>query len=103
MAEMIPFRYGGFWDVPRFILLRYGEQVIYLKSPFDDDLDEYRETYSVYSVPNSVGESVLNGGDWKLLDQAALSFIGLVPINAVTFDSTKRKSLDSSCLESIMH
>ena len=32
MAEMIPFRYAGFYDVPRFILLRHRGQAIYLQA-----------------------------------------------------------------------
>jgi hypothetical protein len=48
MAEMIPFRYDGFWDVPRFILLRYGGKVLSLQSHFDDDLGDYPDACSVY-------------------------------------------------------
>ena len=101
MAEMIPFRYGGFWDVPRGILLRYCGKVLYLQSPFDDERDEYPDAYSVYLVPDAIGETVLSG-DWKPLEQAALSFLGKIPISEVTFDSTKRKSLDFSCLRGIL-
>lgn len=100
MAAMLPFRYGGFWDVPRFILLRYDGKVLYLQSPFDEELDEYPDYYTVYLVPDSMGESCLSV-DWKRFDNAPLTRVGQIPISAVKFDSTLRKSLDSSCLEPI--
>ncbi len=98
LAEIIPFRYGGFWDVPRYILLRYRERTLLLQSPFDDSMDEYPNVYSVYQVPDAISQSVL-GGDWTLLEGAELRFVGEVPISTVAFDPTKRQTLDSSCLE----
>ena len=50
MAEMTPFTYGGFYDVPRCISLRYRGRRFLLQSAFDDDLDEYPTDYSVYLV-----------------------------------------------------
>ena len=55
----------------------------------------------MYLVPDEIGEPALSG-DWKLLDQTSLSFIGPIPISAVIFDSTKRKSLDPACFESVL-
>jgi len=101
MADMIPFRYGAFWDVPRSILVQYGGKVLYLQSPFNDDLDEYPDAYSVYVVPDAIGELVMIG-DWTLLHQSPLSFVGQIQISAVTFDSTYRRSLDPSCLENLL-
>lgn len=100
MSEIIPFRYGGFWDVPRYIALRYGGKVLYLQSPFDDELDDYPDAYSVYVVPDDLGESLLSG-DWNPLDQSRLSFVGQIPINTVAFDPTKRQTLDAACLKSL--
>src|SRR5215469_9430106 len=45
LAEIIPFRYAGFWDVPRYILLRYRDRTLLLQSPFDDSTDEYPNFY----------------------------------------------------------
>ena len=98
LAEIIPFRYGGFWDVPRPILLRYREMTLLLRSPFDKKIDEYPDVYSVYQVPDAISQSVL-GGDWALLEGAELRLVGEIPISTVAFDPTKRRTLDSSCLE----
>ncbi|HUB51902.1 MAG TPA: hypothetical protein VL986_07140 [Terracidiphilus sp.] len=98
MAEIIPFRYGGFWDVPRPILLWYREMTLLLLSPFDEKIDEYPDVYTVHQVPDAISQSVLNG-DWALLEGAELRFVGEIPISTVAFDPTKRLMLDSSCLE----
>jgi hypothetical protein len=98
LAEIIPFRYGGFWDVPRPILLRYREMTLLLRSPFDKKIDEYPDVYSVNQVPDAISQSVL-GGDWALLEGAELRLVGEIPISTVAFDPTKRRTLDSSCLE----
>jgi hypothetical protein len=101
LAEIIPFRYGGFWDVPRSILLRYREMTLLLRSPFDEKTDEYPNVYSVYQVPDAISQSVL-GGDWALLEGAELRFVGEIPISKVAFDPTKRRTLDSSCFEHLL-
>lgn len=98
LTEIIPFRYGGFWDVPRSILLRYRGMTLLLRSLFDERIDEYPDVYSVYQVPDSISQSVL-GGDWALLEGAELRFLGEIPISTVAFDPTKRRTLDSCCLE----
>jgi hypothetical protein len=103
MAEMISFRYAGFYDVPRFILLRHRGQAIYLQSPFDDNLDEYPDVYSAYQVPNEIAESVLGGGDWTPLTNATLQLIGEIPISTVMFDPTKRRTLDAACLDGLLN
>jgi len=100
LAEIIPFRYGGFWDVPRYMLLRYRQKALLLQSPFDDRMDEYPNVYFVYQMPDAIAESVL-GGDWALLEGAELHLIGEIPISTVTFDPTKRRTLDSSCLDGL--
>ena len=100
LAEIIPFQYGGFWDVPRYILLQYREKALLLQSPFDGKIDEYPDVYSVYQVPEVISQSVLSG-DWASLEGAELRFIGEIPISTVAFDPTKRRTLDSSCLEGL--
>jgi hypothetical protein len=97
LAEIVSFRYAGFWDVPRYILLRYHERTLLLQSPFDANIEEYPKVYSVYQVPDALSQSAL-GGDWTILDNAELRFVGEIPISTVAFDPTKRRTLDSSCL-----
>jgi hypothetical protein len=56
-SNLVPFRYVEFYDVPRAIALRYKGKLLLLDSPFDDKLDEYPDSYSVYELPESVEPS----------------------------------------------
>lgn len=100
MAEMIPFQYGGFWDVPRGIVLRYRNTLLYLQSTFDDKLDDYPDNFSVYKLPASAEASVQQGS-WDFLNSPEITNIGEVPIKQVVFDPSMRKELDPSCLDSL--
>lgn len=100
MSEMIPFRYGGFWDVPRFILLRYRGKALLLESPFDESLDEYPDDYAVYELPDGTEWSELPEGSW-IRDETPRSLIGRIPIDKVAFDPTKRRALDPGCLDTL--
>jgi hypothetical protein len=72
-----------------------------LQSAFSDTLDEYPNVYSVYELPEST-EPLLAAGSWRFLEQTALTSIGEIPINAVEFDSTKRKSMNASILDPLL-
>jgi hypothetical protein len=97
LCEMTPFSYGGFWDVPRYLALRYKGKHFLLQSVFDEDLDEYPSEYSVYAVPELVDDPPPVCCP-EFLSRMQTSFIGRIPIDRVTFDSTKRKELDASIL-----
>jgi hypothetical protein len=55
---MVRFRYVDFYDVPRAIVLSYKGKLLLLDSPFDDKLDDYPDSYSVYELPESVETSL---------------------------------------------
>lgn len=97
---MVAFRYGDFYDVPRLIILRYKGKLLLLQSAFSDALDEYPNVYSVYELPESA-EPLLSGS-WIFLEQMTLTSIGEIPVSAVKFDSTKRKTLDPSILDPVL-
>ena len=101
MAEMTPFHYAGFWDVPRYIVLSYREQSLLLRSEFDDELDEYELNYAVFILPESARNSVRDG-NWDFYNKTPMAEIGQVPVRAVVFDQSKRKELDASCLDSLL-
>jgi hypothetical protein len=95
---MVPFVYGGFWDVPRILIFWYGENLFLLSSYFDDDLDDYDPDYSIYVMPSWVGKSYAESG-WQAIDQDAGKFIGKVQVRDVIFDSTMRQKLNPSFLD----
>jgi hypothetical protein len=101
MAEMTPFRYGGFYDVPRCLSLRYRERRFLLQSAFDEGLDEYPTDYSVYVVPESVDDSRPVCSP-EFLSHTPMACIGQIPIDQVKFDPSKRKELDASVLDSLI-
>jgi hypothetical protein len=101
MAEMTPFRYGGFYDVPRCLSLRYRERRFLLQSTFDEDLDEYQPDYSVYIVPESADDS-RSVCSPEFLSNTPMACIGQIPTDQVKFDASKRKELDASILDSLI-
>lgn len=52
MAEMVPFRFVEFYDVPRSIVVRHRGRLFLLQSAFDDEIDNYPDRYSVYMLPS---------------------------------------------------
>ena len=98
---MTPFQYVDFYDVPRCITLRYRERLFLLQSAFDHSLDDYPASYSIYMLPESVEDS-LKKGSWELLTNTPMTCIGHVQVGDVVFDSSKRKELDASFLDSLI-
>ena len=98
---MVPFRYVEFYDVPRLIALRYKGKLLLLQSAFSETLDEYPNAYSVYELPES-SEPLLAAGSWRSLEHMTLTSMGEIPVSAVKFDSTKRKTLDPSILDPLL-
>jgi hypothetical protein len=101
MAEMTPFKWGWFDDVPRCISLRYKGKGFVLQSRFDDDLEEYPDEYSVYVVPELTDDSQPVCTP-EFLSNTPMACIGQIAINQVVFDPSKRKELDASCLDHLL-
>jgi hypothetical protein len=101
MADMTPFVWGWFYDVPRCISLRYRGIRFLLQSIFDEDLDEYLSDYSVYIVPEWIDDSQPICAP-EFLSKTPMACIGRISIDQVEFDPTKRKELDASCLDSLI-
>jgi hypothetical protein len=94
MADWLPIRYADFYDVPRLFAVEH-DPVFVFDCPFDDDGDEYRDTYRVLRVP-----SLPLSGE---LDFAASSGeqVGEVPVVDVEFDETRRRAIRASVLDSL--
>jgi len=102
MPQMIPFRYGGFWDVPRHIVTEYRGHVLLLQSEFDDELDDYAANYTVHTLPESVWKSVQEG-DWSFYGKTPMSEVGQIPVSSVSFDPSRRKEFDASCIDDLIN
>jgi hypothetical protein len=101
MAKMTPFRYVEFYDVPRCIALRHGKRLFLLQSAFDEALDDYETSYSIYVLPESA-EGSLKKGLWEFVGKTPMTCIGDVKVRDVVFDSSKRKELDASFLDDLI-
>lgn len=96
----IPIQYRDFYDIPRIFLLRHKEHLLLLDSPFDDYIDEYSSFYDVYLMPE-LSQEMLEGS-WARLQESASRLLGRIPVAAVKFDITSRKTVDSSSLEALL-
>ena len=93
---MFPFKYGGFWDVPRYILCTVEESQLLLEAGFDDALDEYSTENGVYAVPQDLDwDSILL---WLGSPSSKSHYLGSIPVNEIQFDESKRKEIETGPL-----
>jgi len=92
--------YRGFYDLPLAFVVRHtGRQLLFWRD-FDDDLDDYPETYKVFFLPHLSEEKLT--GSWKRLPERATDFLGEVPVRDVQFDSTRRREIDTGVLDALL-
>ena len=95
MPQWVDFIYGGFYDVPRRILLQTPDgRRLLLDCGFDEALDDYPAQYTVYVLPEDVDMS----GSWAAIPDTRFSLLGTVPVVDVRLDATKRRQIDAEAL-----
>ncbi len=99
MAWLPILEYRDFHDVPRLVLVEADGRLLLLDCPFDTDLDDYPPAYDVYELDADPRRTV--GADWGELP-ARGSRLGRVSVESITFDSTRRKAIDSDGLASFL-
>lgn len=99
MTTEVPIRYQGYWDIPRIILVRYRGQLYLFDCPFSEELDDYPDVYSVYTLPDIPDEETPD--DWTTLVPRATALLGTVPVKRVRFDSTRRKTIGAEVFDLI--
>lgn len=100
MDKLVQIEYRDFYDVPRIFVVSHGGSQILFECRFDDDLDDYAETYKVFLMPPQ--ERLDLGGSWEHLSESATKFLGEIPVNAITFDETRRNAIDPQVIEDLM-
>ena len=100
MGKQAPITYREFYDVPRMFLVLHNGLRFLFECRFDDNLDDYAETYKVFLMPPV--ETPDLGGSWEHLSESATKFLGELPVKAVTFDETRRKAIDTQVIEELM-
>jgi hypothetical protein len=94
----VPIVYGEFYDVPRMIRFQLGEQWYFMRSHFDEEKDDYSDSYDVYLLPfHSDDEFKAHPSYWMELENAF--HLGQIPIVEVGLDVTLRRSIDADAME----
>lgn len=86
--------YREFFDVPRIFLTQFEGRTYLFDCPFDDTLDDYPDTYSVYELPDLA--EAQRTGSWAHLRDMATAVVGSISVASVRFDSTKRHRIDDA-------
>ena len=90
--------YGEFHDSPRMIRFRLGDRWYFLRSEFDDEKDEYDDSYKVYRLPYHSDEEIKSHPNyWMELSDD--EYLGRISIAELGFDETRRQSVDGKAFE----
>lgn len=93
-------RYRDFYDLPRIFITSYNGKQYLFDCPFDDELDDYPNSYRVYQLP-ALSEAELQGS-WQRLPARAVIFLGAIQVAAVEFDPTKRESINTAIIRELL-
>ncbi len=96
---MLPILYRDFYGVPRLFLVKLTGRSFLFDCPFDETLDDYPDSYTVYLVPELSPWSL--DRPWESLNELDARKVATVPVAQVHFDSTKRESIDSGVLKDL--
>jgi hypothetical protein len=90
--------YSGVWDVSSaFVVSHKARQYLFLHGYFDDELDDYPDTYKVFILPD-LSEDVVRSS-WEQLEGLASGFLGEIPIKEVEFDPMHRVWIDTKVID----
>lgn len=99
MNRWADIRYRDFWDEPKVFLVRYDGTLYMFDCPFNEAVEDFGSTYTVYRMPELSDEQV--AGAWTHFAALALECLGEIPIADVQFDPTKRRQVDTSILNAL--
>ena len=89
----LPMRYRDFYDVPRLVVVEFGDELYLFDSPFDDSVDDYLGAYTVRRLPPDARE-IVDDDSWDPLDGLG-EVVGHVGVDEVQFDETRRAAVSS--------
>jgi hypothetical protein len=98
--DWAPIRYRDFYDLPRIFITSYNGQDYLFDCPFDDERDDYPDSYRVYQLPALSKEDLQ--GSWEHLSGLAVNFLGEVPVAEVQFDPTKRERINATIFRDLL-
>ena len=83
MEEWSQISYRGFWDVPRIVIARRGDETFLFDSRFDDSADCHTDYYEVLAMP-PLSEQQLRGS-WSGLENLALGQLPSIGLHDLPF------------------
>lgn len=89
--------YRDFHDIPRAVVVDWRGVLYLLDCLFDYDADEYESTYTVYTLPDELRETV-EQISWTDLCHRGQR-VGELATSDVEFDTTRRRSLNPKIFE----
>lgn len=89
-------KYRDFWDVPRSVAVEYHDRLLLFDCPFDDELDDYPDAYTVYSLDPSSSDK-LNEASWECLPSLGKR-MGTVSLTSLEFDESRRQAVSERSL-----
>ena len=93
--------YGTFSDIPRGVFVKVDKDIIHLECDFDEILDDYKDFYKVYMMIGPTRDDFYTGRFYY--HKYSQVYIGDLSLRDITFDSTRRKSLKSEKLETMIN
>lgn len=100
MSPWSPIQYRDFWDVPRIFLVHHQGALFLFDCDFDDELEDFPDSYKVYVLPELTDEQ--RAGSWDKFHEQAIRFVGEVPIERVKFDPSKQCAVDTTVLSELL-
>lgn len=97
--EWLDIRYRDFHDLPRAIVVRFGDSLYLLDCQFDFESDDYEPNYSVYLLPDELSP-YLESMSWVDLNHRG-EYIGSIPTTEVNFDPSRRRSINAAALRQL--
>lgn len=88
--------YREYWDFPRMIIARRGEETFLFYSRFDEDLDDYVDHYQVFRMPPLTNEELRRS--WAGVESRALEALPSIGLRELPFALTRRNSTDMDVL-----
>ncbi|WP_295567362.1 hypothetical protein [uncultured Stenotrophomonas sp.] len=82
--------YRGFHDLPRMMLVADSASKRWVfDCPFEDERDDYAPVYRIHAVDADIAEP---SEAWEHHTRGLLPDIGVIPVNSLQFDETRRAS-----------
>jgi hypothetical protein len=91
--------YNGFYDAPLAFVASHNDKQYLFWRVFDNALDEFPDEYEVFVLPNLSEREI--GESWSTLPEKAKAHVGKINLNQITFDPTRRRSIQTDILEQL--